>query len=45
MQVSAHDLVVDSKIADLHRYGDEVDSTVELVLFKLFIKIHKLFIT
>ena len=38
-------LVVHSKVADLHRYGDEVDNTVELILFELLLQIYKLFLT
>ena len=38
-------LVVDSKVTDLHRYGDEVDDTVELVLFKFLLQIYNLFLT
>ena len=37
--------VVDGKVADLHGDGNEVDSTVELILFKLFLQIHILFVT
>lgn len=38
-------LIVDCEIADLHRHGDEVDSTVQLILFKFLLQIHKLFTT
>ena len=36
-------LVVHSKVADLHRHGDEIHGTVQLVLFKLLLEVNVLF--
>ncbi len=35
-------LVIDGKVADLHRHGNEIDGTVELILFKLLLQVHVL---
>jgi len=37
--------VVDSKVAELHGNGDEIDGTIQLILLKLLLKVNKLLIT
>ena len=36
--------VVDSKVAELHSNGDEIDSTIQLILLKFLLKVNKLLI-